>query len=71
MINEVAVYIQKIKYKHLGQQGVIELNYDYENGRFNPGAGCDKSNWLISEPISAVIEANINFYEKNESEPPF
>jgi twinkle protein len=71
MINEVAVYIQKIKYKHLGQQGVIELNYDYENGRFNPGVGCDKSNWLVSEPTPAVIEANINFYEKNENEPPF
>jgi twinkle protein len=71
MINEVNVYIQKIKYKHLGQQGVIELNYDYENGRFNPGAGCDKSNWLIPELKTVNIEANINFYEKNEAEPPF
>lgn len=47
MINEVEVHIQKIKYKHLGEQGIIDLKYDYDTGRFNPGAGCDMSNWLI------------------------
>lgn len=49
MINEVLVHVQKIKYKHLGNQGVIELKYDYETGRFNPFAGCDLSNWLVPE----------------------
>jgi twinkle protein len=35
MINEVNILFQKIKYKHLGKQGIISLNYDYETGRFN------------------------------------
>ena len=47
MINEIEVHVQKIKYKHLGEQGIIDLKYDYDTGRFNPGAGCDLSNWLM------------------------
>lgn len=70
MINEVDVYFQKIKYKHLGKQGVINLKYDYETGRFNPGLGCDLSNWLAS-PEASVIQPNINFYDKDENEAPF
>lgn len=70
MINEVDVYFQKIKYKHLGKQGVINLKYDYETGRFNPVLGCDLSNWLAS-PEASVIQPNINFYDKDENEAPF
>ena len=66
MINEVTVYFQKIKYKHLGKQGIINLNYDYETGRFNP-LGNDKSNWLI--PTKEEIQ--INFYETDKNEAPF
>jgi twinkle protein len=70
MINEVEIHVQKIKYKHLGKQGIIDLNYDYETGRFNPGAGFDQSNWLTSQPVQ-IIQPNINFYEKDNEEPPF
>jgi len=50
LLNEVDVHFQKIKYKHLGNPGAVNLQYDYDSGRFNPGAGCDLSNWLI-DPI--------------------
>ena len=68
MINEVNVYFQKIKYKHLGKQGIVSLNYDYETGRFNQ-AGDDKGNWL--KPDKIEITSQINFYEKDNNEAPF
>jgi len=50
MSNAVDLHVQKIKFKHLGVQGVAELNYNYNNGRFesrNHGINCwDNSNWL-------------------------
>jgi twinkle protein len=66
MINEVDVYIQKIKYKHLGNQGVINLKYDYDSGRFNL-CGRDLSNWLTPD-VKYEIEPNMDF---DEREPPF
>jgi twinkle protein len=69
MINEIKVYFQKIKYKHLGEQGIIDLNYDYITGRFNQG-GRDLSNWLIKEaPI--VKQEVIDYYETDKQEAPF
>jgi twinkle protein len=65
MINEVNVYFQKIKYKHLGKQGIISLNYDYETGRFNQ-SGNDLSNWLMPES-KININANLDF--DNEEAP--
>lgn len=70
MINEVDIYIQKIKYKHLGSQAVINLKYDYDSGRFNPGAGCDLSNWLIPES-SSNITIDKDLWEKDDNEPNF
>jgi twinkle protein len=69
MINEVDAYIQKIKYKHLGNQGVINLKYDYDTGRFNPSVWCDLSNWLL--PNINDIPVQTNFYELDKNEPPF
>jgi len=63
MINEIEVHIQKVKYKHLGQQGIIDLKYDYDTGRFNPFAGCDLSNWLIKE-AQKEIPKNLSFYDE-------
>ena len=51
MANEVEVYFQKIRYKHLGKQGAISLKYDYVSGRFGDE---DNSNWLAS---SVVVNA--------------
>lgn len=66
MINEVEVYFQKIKYKHLGEQGIISLNYDYISGRFNQ-AGRDQSNWLLKDTQQELA----NFYEPTTEEAPF
>jgi twinkle protein len=45
MINTVEIHIQKVKFKHLGKQGVITMNYNFNNGRFD-GIEWDNSNWL-------------------------
>ena len=71
MQNQVEVHFQKIKYKHLGKQGVISLDYDYVTGRFFE-LGRDLSNWLVPEKrIETTIP--IDFYETNrtEGDPPF
>jgi len=68
MINEVDIYFQKIKYKHLGNQAVINLKYDYITGRFNPGLGCDQSNWLIKEEAEQIP---IDYYETKKEDAPF
>lgn len=68
MINEVKVYFQKIKYKHLGKQGIVHLNYDYVTGRFNP-LGDDKSNWLVKEEFKE--QTIIDYYETTKEEAPF
>lgn len=58
MTNDVDVYWQKIKFKHLGEQGISELKYNYNNGRFETGAVdyWDNSNWLVkTELIDEII----------------
>jgi twinkle protein len=65
MIDEVDVFFQKIKFKHLGKQGIINLNYDGETGRFGLG-GADRSNWLVS-----AEQETMNFYETETKECPF
>jgi twinkle protein len=50
-LNEVWIHIQKVKYKHLGKQAVIELRYDYKNGRFNNYKDLDKDNWLTKGEV--------------------
>lgn len=51
MTNEIEVHFQKIKFKHLGEQGVSELKYNYNNGRFETGTvdSWDNSNWLVKD----------------------
>lgn len=66
MQNEVDVYFQKIKYKHLGKQGIIHLNYDYITGRFNQ-LGDDKSNWLVKN----TEQITIDYYETKKEDAPF
>lgn len=65
MVDTVKIYFQKIKYKHLGEQGIIQLNYDKETGRFSAG-GDDKTNWLIRDE-----QTYISFYEPKKEEAPF
>ncbi|TRZ80531.1 toprim domain-containing protein [bacterium] len=67
MLNSIKVYFQKIKYKHLGEQGIIELQYDFITGRFNQ-LGRDMSNWLTDQQ---PLEQIINYYETETQEAPF
>ena len=54
MQNEVRVYWQKIKFKHLGEQGISELKYNYNNGRFETGTvdKWDNNNWIYTPQIN-------------------
>lgn len=65
MNNEVQVHWQKIKFKHLGEQGVSELRYNYVNGRFEDRISIDQwdnSCWLTQETAYNPNE----FIEPNE-----
>ena len=54
MTTNVEVHWQKIKFKHLGEQGVSELSYDYITGRYvRRGSAFDHTNWL-TDPIREV-----------------
>ncbi len=49
--NTIDLYVQKVKFKHLGETGVVPMKYNYFNGRFEEGftmaENFDKTNWLI------------------------
>ena len=59
MGNEVEVHWQKIKFKNLGKQGVSEMNYNYNNGRFEQKGAVndwDNSNYLIKSLPESKID---------------
>jgi twinkle protein len=50
MTNDIEIHWQKIKFKHLGEQGISQLRYNYKNGRFekrNSIDNWDNRNWLV------------------------
>jgi twinkle protein len=51
--NNVDVYIQKVKFKHLGEPGIVEFKYNMNNGRFTDieydSPIWDNTNYLIKE----------------------
>lgn len=59
MTNDIKIHWQKIKFKHLGKQGISELRYNYVNGRFETyyqqEKTWDNSNWLVQEVVSADL----------------
>jgi len=64
MTNEIHIHWQKIKFKHLGEQGISQLKYNYNNGRFETGVVdvWDNSNWLKRE----ITQDEIFFNEITE-----
>ena len=54
MVDTVRVYWSKIKFKHLGKQGISRLMYDKETGRFYTSVP-DKGNWLKDEIKQQII----------------
>jgi twinkle protein len=63
MQNSIKVYWQKIKFKHLGQQGISQLLYNYNNGRFEAPTGdshsWDNTCWLITKNNTQVKDEDI------------
>jgi twinkle protein len=77
MSNSVEVHWQKIKFKHLGTQGVSNLDYNFNNGRFDPSGVFDNTDWLQTKPIQidfwdnpVNFKPNTSFYEKEDNSEP-
>jgi twinkle protein len=48
--NSVKIYINKVKFKHLGKLGYVEMDYNVLNGRYeDANDDYDDSNWLAPE----------------------
>jgi twinkle protein len=71
MTTDVDVHMQKVKFKHLGEQGIIELKYNYFNGRYENRDftvdNYDGSDWLTT----SQIENNTHFWNETETKAPF
>lgn len=60
------VFIQKVKFRHMGQVGQVEFEYDLFNGRYKViGTEYDRRNHLLGEveEVQPAMTANTNFYE--------
>jgi twinkle protein len=69
MVDKVRVYFSKIKFKHLGKQGMAQLMYDKETGRFYTSVP-DTGNWLKDEIKQQVIDYTEPLWNQSET-PPF
>jgi twinkle protein len=81
--NKIEIHIQKVKFKHLGQTGIIDLRYNYNNGRFESFEKdvnqWNNLNWLVRNndvqliPLNSKIESKEDFYNNLEvdEETPF
>ena len=73
--NMIQVHVQKVKFKHLGEAGKVELRYNYNNGRFENEAATvdiwDNSSWLIDQPIEKQYEPVIEYEGKINNELPY
>jgi twinkle protein len=73
--NTVQIHVQKVKFKHLGECGMVELNYNYVNGRYeninNTVDDWDNSNWLINGSNSNISRDEDPLNEKINEYAPF
>jgi len=69
MVDRVRVYFSKIKFKHLGKQGMTQMMYDKETGRFYTSSP-DAGNWLKEEIKQQVISYSEPSWNQSET-PPF
>ncbi len=70
--NTTKLYVQKVRFKHIGEMGMIELTYNKRNGRFAPlGIAEDNSNYLtmpiIEQPRPESKQLNINNFPNPNS----
>lgn len=58
------IHVEKMKYEHQGKQGMVEMRYNMNNGRFNRTTGdWDNSNWLLNVVQTDIFEEAIPIYE--------
>ena len=72
MTNEIEIHWQKIKFKHLGEQGISELVYNYKNGRFEKRQAIDywdNTNWLVKSVEAIQPNVNFDWNDKQEDAP--
>lgn len=73
--NHIEIHIQKVKFRHLGETGLVDMKYNYKNGRFeNINSTID--NWdyrnYLSNTVSNQIEPDKEFWtEPLQNEIPF
>jgi len=68
MGSDVDIYWQKIKFRHLGEQGKSEMKFNFNNGRYEPREDFvkwDNSNWITKEEEQITLE---EFNEINDSD---
>ena len=69
MVDRVRVYFSKIKFKHLGRQGLAQMMYDKETGRFYTTIP-DTGNWLKEEIKQQIMSYSEPLWNQSET-PPF
>ena len=52
----VEVHIQKVKFKHLGENGMATFKYNFPNGRYVPYSGEAVINWDNSNMLVEKIK---------------
>lgn len=70
MVDRVRVYFSKIKFKHLGRQGLVQMMYDKETGRFYTAIP-DTGNWLREEIKQQVLNYSEPAWTQDDQTPPF
>lgn len=70
MVDKVRVYFSKIKFKHLGRQGLVQMMYDKDTGRFYTAIP-DTGNWLKEEIKQQVLSYSEPIWDRDDQTPPF
>jgi twinkle protein len=66
------IYIQKVKFKHWGETGCVNMVWDRQTGRYYIGEP-NRDNWLLYENKEVSLKPNDEFLSdiKTDIEPPF
>lgn len=67
------IHVEKMKYEHLGKQGMAEMRYNMNNGRFcEKSTEWDNSSWLVNLVQTDIFEETIplidNFITTEQTE---
>lgn len=63
------IHVEKMKYEHLGSQGMSEVRYNMNNGRFiEVGGTWDNSNWLLNVLQTNIFENEVPIFSTIQNE---